>query len=90
MVPGELLGVIGLQAEYRDGPATVDNGLCTPLWVTPAIWRVALPDGQAMRTANADPSNSFKLVPSGGLVTCRGRLGGNVPATVGSLLAGWR
>ncbi len=90
MAPGELLGVIGLQAEYRDGPAAVDRGLCNPLWVTPAIWRVALPDGQAIRAANADPGNSFKLVPSGGFVTCRGRLGGNVPATVGSLFAQWR
>jgi hypothetical protein len=78
------VGVIGLQAQYRDGPATVDNGLCVPLWVIPAIWRVTPPDGHSIRTPNADPSNSFKLAPSGGLVTCRGRLGGGVPATVGS------
>jgi len=81
---GEQIGVLGLQAEYRDGPANVDNGLCTPLWVTPATWRVRLPDGQAIRTANEDPGNSFKLAPSGGLVTCRGKLGGDVPAAVGS------
>jgi hypothetical protein len=81
---GELLGSIGLQAEYRDGPSNVDNGLCTPLWVSPATWRVNLPDGQAITASNSDPTNSFKLASSGGLVTCRGKLGGNVPATVGS------
>lgn len=71
---GELVGELGLQAEYRDGPATVDNGFCMPLWVIPAIWRVRLPDGHAITVPNADPSNSFKLAPSGGLVTCRGKL----------------
>jgi hypothetical protein len=81
---GELIGVLGLQAEYRDGPANVDDGLCTPLWVTPATWRVSLPDGQTIMTVNSDLTNSFKLAPSGGLVTCRGQLGGNVPGTVGS------
>ncbi|HEX2323234.1 MAG TPA: hypothetical protein VHJ18_30025 [Streptosporangiaceae bacterium] len=81
---GELIGVLHLQAEYRDGPANVDNGLCTPLWVTPATWRVRLPGGQAITTVNSDLTNSFKLAPSGGLVTCRGQLGGDVPETVGS------
>jgi hypothetical protein len=54
------------------------------MWVIPATWRVTLPDGQTIATPNADPSNSPKLAPSGGLVTCRGKLGGNVPATVAS------
>jgi hypothetical protein len=80
----ELVGMVGLQAEYRDGPATVGNGLCMPLWVIPAIWRVMLPDGHAITTPNADPANSFKLAPSGGLVTCRGKLGASASATVGS------
>ncbi|MDR2983834.1 MAG: hypothetical protein LBV34_03240 [Nocardiopsaceae bacterium] len=79
-----MVGVIGLQAEYRDGPANVDSGLCTPLWVIPAMWRVRLPDGHTVTAPNADPGSSFKLAPSGGLVTCRGKLGGNVPASVSS------
>ena len=30
LAPGDLAGMIVLQAEYRDGPANVDSGLCMP------------------------------------------------------------
>ena len=43
--PGELTGSVQLISEYRDGPADVDRGLCEPLWVVPASWRVTLPGG---------------------------------------------
>lgn len=79
--PGELTGQVELIAEYRDGPPTVNHGLCQPLWVIPATWRVTLP-GATLSVANRDPAGQDKLVPSGGLVTCRGRLGGYGPATV--------
>ena len=79
--PGELTGQVELIAEYRDGPPSVNHGLCAPLWVIPATWRVRIPDG-ILSVANRDPVGHDKLVPSGGLVTCRGRLGGYDPATV--------
>jgi hypothetical protein len=82
--PGELAGVITLSADYRDGPVSVDNGMCNPLWRVPAMWRVVFPDGQALSVANADPANPIKLVPSGGFVTCRGQLGVAQPADVGA------
>jgi hypothetical protein len=82
--PGELVGIVGLQAEYRDGPAGIGNGLCTPLWVTPATWQIRLRAGQAIAARNADLASQFKLVPSGGLVTCRGKLGDAGQAAVGS------
>ncbi len=53
--PGELTGLVTLAAEYRDGPANVDNGDCEPLWVIPATWRIALPDG-TRTVANAGSS----------------------------------
>ena len=81
--PGELTGSVPLISEYRDGPAGVDRGLCEPLWVVPASWRVTLPGG-VLTVANAPASNPAGLVRSGGLVTCRGRLGAAAPAAVGS------
>ncbi|HUZ51628.1 MAG TPA: hypothetical protein VMU94_03770 [Streptosporangiaceae bacterium] len=74
--------MLGLSAEYRDGPANVDRGLCAPLWVVPATWRVAFPGGGALTAANADPADPAKLVPSGGFVTCHGELGRVGPAAV--------
>ena len=62
---------------YRDGPASIDRGYCQPLWVTPAAWRIVLPGGTTVVIGNADPRNPG-LAPSGGLITCQGRLG--VPA----------
>jgi hypothetical protein len=82
--PGELTGAIALMSEYRDGPARVDNGLCEPLWVVPATWRVTVPGAGALIVANADAENPARLVRSGGLVTCRGHLGLTAPATVGT------
>ena len=64
-----------LAAEYRDGPASVDHGYCQPLWVILAAWRVGLADGTLSTVANADPPYASPLSPSGGLITCRGRLG---------------
>jgi len=81
---GELVGVLVLGAEYRDGPATVDNGSCVPLWVIPTSWRILVPGGQYLTVANADRASPVKLVGSGGLVTCRGQLGAPGPAYVGS------
>ena len=81
--PGELTGSVPLISEYRDGPAGVDGGLCEPLWVVPASWRVTLPGG-VLTVANAAAANPAGLVRSGGFVTCRGRLGVAAPATVGS------
>jgi hypothetical protein len=82
--PGELTGIIPLMSEYRDGPASVARGLCEPLWVVPAMWRVTLPAGGALTVANADSADPARLVRSGGFVTCRGHLGSTGPATVGS------
>lgn len=82
--PGELTGVLRLISEYRDGPASVDGGLCQPLWVVPATWRVGLPDGRHLLVRNADPANPAGLVRSGGFVTCRGQLGVIQPASVTS------
>jgi hypothetical protein len=79
---GAFVGTLALQAEYRDGPANVDHGYCEPLWVIPAAWRVTLPDGHALTVANADRLNPEFSGSSGGLVTCRGELGGIRPATV--------
>jgi hypothetical protein len=81
--PGELTGLVSLISEYRDGPAGVDRGLCQPLWVVPASWRVTLPGG-TLTVPNADGANPAGLVSSGGFVTCRGRLSVAAPATVGS------
>lgn len=85
--PGDLTGVLTVRAEYRDGPANVDNGLCAPLWVIPASWRVTLPGGASVVVANV-ARHSHGLVPSGGFVTCRGRLGVAGPGTVTGSLSG--
>jgi hypothetical protein len=74
---GELVYGWTLQAEYRDDAAASD-GLCTTHWVIPATWRVVLSDGAAFTVRNADPGNRG-LSPTGGLVTCRGRLGFAAP-----------
>ena len=81
--PGELIGIIQLLSEYRDGPAKVDRGYCQPLWVVPAAWRIALPGGGTLGGPNVDARNPFRLVRSGGLITCQGRLGTAGPVTVG-------
>jgi hypothetical protein len=81
--PGELTGSVSLISEYRDGPAGVDRGLCEPLWVVPASWRVTLPGG-VLTVPNAAAANPGGIVSSGGFVTCRGRLGVAAPATVSS------
>jgi len=72
--PGELAYEWTLAAEYRDGPASIDRGYCQPLWVIPAAWRIVLPGGTTFVIRNADPRNQG-LAPSGGLITCQGRLG---------------
>jgi hypothetical protein len=64
-----------LVAEYRDGPASVDNGYCQPDWVIPASWRVTLPAGATVVVPNQDPGDVIGLHgAAGGLVTCRGQL----------------
>jgi hypothetical protein len=80
---GAFVASLALAAEYRDGPASVDHGYCQPLWIIPAAWRVTLPHGQVLTVANADRLNpAGSGGSSGGLVTCRGELGGIRPATV--------
>lgn len=81
--PGQMVGLLELVAEYRDGPARVDGGICAPLWVVPAAWRIGFADGHALTVRNADPKNPVKLVASGGFVTCRGQLGLAQPGYVG-------
>jgi len=66
---GELVYGWILMAEYRDGPANVDNGICQPDWVIPAQWRVTLPDGASIAVANHDPDGLWRS-----LVTCKGEL----------------
>lgn len=56
------------------GPASVGHGYCQPLWVIPAAWPIVLPGGTRVVTRNTDPRNRG-LAPSGGLITCQGRLG---------------
>jgi hypothetical protein len=76
--PGELVYAWTLQAEYRDGPATVDNGYCQPDWVIPASWRVTLPGDATVTVPNVDHGNPYRT-PNGGLITCLGRLGVAAP-----------
>ncbi len=72
-----------LVAEYRDDAAS-PNGLCTTHQVIPAAWRVRLPGGFLVTVPNADIRSPSRLDSSGGLVTCRGRLGiAGGPAFVG-------
>lgn len=72
---GELVYGWLLVAEYRDGPASVDNGFCQPDWVIPASWRVTLPAGATVVVPNKDPDDVIGLHGAGGgLVTCRGQL----------------
>jgi hypothetical protein len=73
--PGELVYRWNLDAEYRDGPASIDRGYCQSLWVIPATWRLVLPGAASFTIGNTDPSNNNPLSPSGGLVTCQGKLG---------------
>jgi hypothetical protein len=44
------------------------------LWVIPAAWRIVLAGGTTIVIRNADPGNRG-LPPTGGLITCQGRLG---------------
>jgi hypothetical protein len=73
--PGELAYGWVLQAEYRDGPATVHNGMCQPDWVIPASWLITLPRGATVVIPNADLRDPAPMTSGGGLVTCLGRLG---------------
>ena len=73
--PGELVYGWPLAAAYRDGPASVDHGYCAPLWVIPAAWRIVLAGRTTFVIRNADPRN-HGLAPTGGLITCQGRLDG--------------
>jgi hypothetical protein len=61
----------------------VHSGYCQPFWVVPVTWRIALPGGGALAAPNVDARNPIRLVRSGGLVTCQGRLGIAGPVTVG-------
>ena len=72
--PAELAGAIWLYAEYRITPASPAGTLCRPHWITPAAWRITLPGNLAFTVPNADPGGPSPVVPSGGLVTCAGRL----------------
>lgn len=77
--PADLVYAWTLSAEYRDDPVA-PNGLCTAYWVIPATWRVRLPGGSYLTVPNADRGSPGRaLTPSGGLVTCRGRLGSTGP-----------
>ena len=81
VTPGSLVYAWPLLAEYRDDPAS-PNVLCAAHYVIPARWRVRLPGGSVVMVPNADTGSPFRLLaPSGGLVTCRGRLGAVSQAT---------
>jgi hypothetical protein len=81
--PDALVGQILLSADFRDDPTTA-NGLCEPFWVVPATWRVVLASGRSLSVANADPGDPRSTIfPSGALVTCRGRISADQPASVG-------
>jgi len=73
---GELVYGWLLMAEYRDGPASVDDGMCQPDWVIPASWRVTLPGGATVVVPNKDPRDAqhFAVAAEGGLITCLGQL----------------
>ena len=71
--PTAMTYLLTLGAEYRDDAAS-PNGLCMHQ-VVPATWRVRLPGGFAVTVPNADAGSPTRLDSSGGLVTCRGRLG---------------
>lgn len=75
---GELAYGWTISAEYRDGPVSVSNGYCQPLWVIPATWRITLAGGATFLIRNADPYDRG-LSPTGGLITCQGRLGSALP-----------
>jgi hypothetical protein len=70
----DLAGAIWLYAEYRITPDSPAGTLCRPHWITPAAWRVTLPGNLSFTVPNADPGGPSPVVPSGGLVTCGGRL----------------
>ena len=73
--PAELAGAIWLYAEYRNTPDSPAGTLCRPRWVTPAAWRLTIPGNLTFTVPNADPGGPNPVVPSGGFVTCDGRLG---------------
>jgi hypothetical protein len=71
-----------LAADYRDDPTSPD-ALCIAHYVIPAGWRVRLADGSLVKVPNADRADIAPLSSSGGLVTCRGRLGDVSQVTLG-------
>jgi hypothetical protein len=73
--PGELVYYWMFAAEYRDGPIGVDRGYCQPLWVIPAAWRVVFANAGTFIVRNTDLGSASPMTRSGGLITCRGRLG---------------
>ena len=71
----QLAAGIWLNDVYRIAPSQPAGTLCRPHWITPAAWRLTLPGKLAFTVSNADPGGPNPVVPSGGLVTCEGRLG---------------
>lgn len=73
---GEVIGELGLSAEYRDGPYP-PSYLCVGHDVTPRFWRLSFPFGTVtVRNASRDPG--YPAYSS--LLTCNGEL--NPPGTV--------
>jgi len=75
---GEVVGELGLSADYRDGPYP-PSYLCGDHEVIPRFWRLSFPSG-TVTLRNASTGNGYPLVPS--LITCNGDLnpGGTVAA----------
>jgi hypothetical protein len=80
--PADVVATIQLIAEYRDDPSSPD-GLCTSHQVIPAAWQITLPVAQMRITDTFHGPGSF--LPSGGFLTCRGRLGAVSQVTVGHI-----
>jgi hypothetical protein len=76
----QLAASISLIAEYRDDQ---DGSSCTPMWVVPKTWRVAL-DSQALTVANGRATADATPPGTGGLITCRGRFGASSVQTATS------
>jgi hypothetical protein len=55
---------------------------CSGHQVDPAAFRVTLASGGSVTTPNASRDRGPALTHEGGLLTCRGRLGGQSPVTV--------
>jgi hypothetical protein len=54
---------------------------CTGHQVNPAVWRIGIGEG-SLTAPNASKASGPALTVDGGLVTCRGRLGGQSPLSV--------